>query len=560
MAVMGPLMESLSSRRGRQARVQVAVAVLLTAVSAWGAGAASAATRPFSSAAPGAKVSAPGQPSPKAGRKNDQKKRKSQNRAQTAAFQAAATRMSQSGVTCEDGAGEDAIEACAGKNAGDPCTVERDEHSFTGVCGMVPGDLLACQPPPPPPPSQDAIDACADKAPGDACTLPGEDASTPGLCKSFSSGVVACVKAPMRLQDAIDACAGKALGDSCSIARHDDDDDDDDHGEDDLRPGGALYHDDDDDDDDDVFVGACASVPELGAVLVCLPRPRVPRAVAACDGKLAGDTCSFEHDDRTVTGQCVMPSGQTSLVCQPAPETNPCSGRNEGDACTLVHDDRSIDGTCVAVPFGGGGLVCIPQQLIPPPVSACSGKAAGDICSFTHDGRTIDGNCAAVFGLDLLVCVPPPPQGLIDACVGKVAGDACSASLRDHEFTGACATAPDGVTLICLPRRHDDDDDVSPREAACEGLPEGALCTVTFEDRTQNGTCRRDDDDDDRPECVPPAPPQEAIDACTGLMDGDTCSFTFRDHTVSGACRALPGAATLVCAPLCPHPRKDRDD
>ncbi|HZN05114.1 MAG TPA: hypothetical protein VFD06_16130, partial [Candidatus Polarisedimenticolia bacterium] len=219
------------------------------------------------------------------------------------------------------------------------------------------------------------------------------------------------------------------------------------------------------------------------------------------------------------------------------------------------------EGTCIALPFGGGRLVCIPQQLIPPSVSACSGKAASDLCSFTRDGRTIDGNCVAVPGHDLLVCLPPPPQGLIDACVGKAAGDSCSASLGDHEFTGACATAPDGVTLACLPRRHDDDDDdESPREAACEGLPQGALCTVTVDDRTKNGTCQRDDDDDDRLACVPPAPPQEAIDACTGLMDGDTCSFTFRDHTVSGTCRALPGGATLVCAPLCPHPRKDRDD
>ena len=548
-------------------RVHVAFVVFLTAVLTWGA-AATAATRPPSSAAPGAKVSAPGQPAPKPGKKKDLKKSKSRNRGQTAAFNAAAARMSQSGVTCEDGAGEDAIQACAGKVAGDPCTVEHDERSFTGLCAMVPGDLLACQPPPPPPPSQEAIDACAGKVPGDACMVPGEDTSTPGLCRSFSSGVVACVKAPMSLQDAIDACAGKVAGDSCSIARHDDDDGDDqgedgdDQGGDDLRPGGAFDHDDDDGDngDDDAFVGACASVPELGAVLVCLPRPRVPRAVAACDGKLAGDTCSFQHDDTTVTGQCVMPSGQTILVCQPAssPETNPCSGRNEGDACTLVHDDRSIEGICTAVPFGGGGLVCIPPQLIPPPVSACSGKAAGDVCSFAHDGRTVDGNCAAVFGHDLLVCVPPPPQGLIDACVGKAAGDSCAASLGDHEFTGACATAPDGVTLVCLPRRHDDGE--SPREAACAGLPEGALCTVTFEDRTQNGTCRRDDDDDNRLACVPPAPPQEAIDACTGLTDGDTCSFTFRDHTVSGACRALPGGATLVCAPLCPAPRRDRDD
>lgn len=447
------------------------------------------------------------------------KKKEKKPRGVTAAFSAAASRMSQSGVTCENGAGEDAIEACAGKSAGDACTVEREHHSFSGVCAVIPGEVLACQPPPPPPPSQEAIDACTGKVPGDACMAPTDDGPVPGLCKSFDSGVVACVPAPMSLQRAIDACVGKAAGDACTIAARRDHDDDDDQGEDEQEG-----EDDDHDDDEDAVSGACTTVPELGDALLCIPQPHVPPAVTACEGKASGDACSFEHDGATIDGQCLTPPGRT-------------------------------------------GLLCVPQRLIPPSVAACGDRSAGDACSFVRDDRTIDGNCAAIPGHDLLICVPPPPQALVDACSGKVEGDACMASLGEHDFIGACAVAADGVTLACLPRHRgdtddddDEDDDESPREAACNGLPAGALCSVTLGDRTQNGTCRRDDDDDDELECLPPAPPQEAIDACAGLADGDECSFVFRERTVSGACHALPGGSTLVCAPLCPHPRKDRDD
>ena len=488
-------------------------------------------------------------PIAKAPRK-DKKKVRGQDRT-LAAFKGAAARLSQSGVACEGEAPPDAVEACSGKNAGDACTVEHDDRSFTGVCATAPGGVLVCQPPPPPPPSQGAIDACDGKVPGDDCVLTEDDCSTSGLCKSFATGVVACVKAPMSLRAAIDACTGKAAGDACSFTGR----------------------------GDEEVTGACTAVEALGETLVCVPTPPVPPAVAACDGKLAGDACSFEHGDRTLNGSCVMPSEGATLVCRPEAPPGACDGKNEGDDCTLTHDDWSADGTCVALPFLGGHLACVPDRLIPPAVAACSGLNAGDGCSFTRDGRTVSGSCAAIPDHDLLACVPPPPQGLIDACVGKATGDACSATLGDRQFTGTCALAADGVTLACLPSHHrgdgdddDDDDDQGEdddddgdhhhgdglREAACEGLPAGALCSVTIGDRTERGLCRHDDDEDDDDqggelECRPPAPPQEAIDACTGLASGDACSFPFRDMTVSGACRPLPGGATLVCAPLCPN-------
>jgi hypothetical protein len=73
---------------------------------------------------------------------------------------------------------------------------------------------------------------------------------------------------------------------------------------------------------------------------------------------------------------------------------------------------------------------------------------------------------------------------------------------------------------------------------------------VRIDDRTQRGLCRPNDEG--VLACLPPAPPQEAVDACTGQAVGDACSFPWGNQTVSGACRALSGGATLVCAPLCP--------
>jgi hypothetical protein len=348
------------------------------------------------------------------------------------------------------------------------------------------------------------------------------DSSTAGICRSFASGVVACVKEPIQLQKAIDACNGKASGDACTIST-----------------------------EDDSVAGLCTTVADFGSVLICIPPPPIPPAVSACDGKNAGDMCSFQHEDMTIDGTCVTPPGGTGLVCQPALPSNPCDGKIEGDSCSLTHDGLVIAGFCEPNPMGGG-LVCVPQNLVPPAVTACTGKNAGDTCSFDDDGHTIDGNCATVPGHDLLICVPPPPQVLIDACSGKAAGDACSATLGDHQFVGTCGVAPDGVTLACLPSGGEQEDHNSPREAVCQGMDRGSLCTFSpgQSGMTQNGTCRPDDDG--VLACLPPAPPQDAVDACTGLAAGDTCSFSWHNFTVSGTCRALEGGATLVCAPLCP--------
>ena len=465
----------------------------------------------------------------------------------------ASARMAESGVQCEQDEPSAAVQACVGKNAGDACTVTHDEHSFTGTCAATPRGVLACQPPilPPPPPS--AVAACENKMAGDECQLTirddddeeedgflsvqheGDDDghAVSGICRSFASGVVACVPISMPLQRLIDACEGIEAGNACTFMH-----------------------------DDETVNGTCTAIDSLGGLVICVPEARIPPRVAACEGKASGDECSFTRDGETINGNCAPALlNQDILVCQPPPPMpiSACSDKNAGDACTFMHDDDTVNGLCVALPFLGNMLVCVPERLIPPSVTACEDKNAGDACSFSKDGRTVEGNCATLPGHSLLACQPPPPQVLIDACTGKAEGDSCSVTFHDRAFTGTCGTAPDGVTLACMPQKEREQ---SPRVQACVGKEAGAPCSVHGDD--DDGDDDQGDDDDAkqglcRPDdegvlaCLPPAPPQEAIDACAGLMVGDMCSFPWGDQVLSGACRALPDGATLVCAPLCPH-------
>jgi hypothetical protein len=47
--------------------------------------------------------------------------------------------------------------------------------------------------------------------------------------------------------------------------------------------------------------------------------PRPPReALAACQGKSAGASCSFSHDGRSREGTCFTPAADKPLACRPA--------------------------------------------------------------------------------------------------------------------------------------------------------------------------------------------------------------------------------------------------
>jgi hypothetical protein len=47
------------------------------------------------------------------------------------------------------------------------------------------------------------------------------------------------------------------------------------------------------------------------------PRTPPPEAVAACSGKTAGASCTFQHKDRAETGSCFTPDPSTSIACKP---------------------------------------------------------------------------------------------------------------------------------------------------------------------------------------------------------------------------------------------------
>ena len=95
--------------------------------------------------------------------------------------------------------------------------------------------------------------------------------------------------------------------------------------------------------------------------------------------------------------------------------------------------------------------------------------------------------------------------------------------------------------------------------AACQDLSDGAACSVTFHEQTLDGTCRKGPNASAALACVPAnmpppplpgPPPPEAFAACKDLADGATCSVTFQDRTLDGTCRKGPdGKGELACAP-----------
>lgn len=98
-----------------------------------------------------------------------------------------------------------------------------------------------------------------------------------------------------------------------------------------------------------------------------------------------------------------------------------------------------------------------------------------------------------------------PPQAAFDACAKSRQGDACTVSFGDRSIDGTCETFPEATALVCRPSR-------------------------------------------------PPGPPPEAIDACASLHEGDACSVALGDQTISGTCSKGPdGNGPLACKPAHPH-------
>ena len=113
-----------------------------------------------------------------------------------------------------------------------------------------------------------------------------------------------------------------------------------------------------------------------------------------------------------------------------------------------------------------------PQEAI----DACATATAGATCSFTFNSTALTGVCvtppprprppggpgpgsgsgSGAPPTDApLVCMPPPPQAVIDACSGLAIDAACTfTSPRDGaDVAGTCQTAPTGSVIACRPDR-----------------------------------------------------------------------------------------------------------
>jgi hypothetical protein len=103
-----------------------------------------------------------------------------------------------------------------------------------------------------------------------------------------------------------------------------------------------------------------------------------PEAFTACENKASGDACSVQLPDRTVSGTCDAPPGESRLACRPSgPPPGPphgpppeaftaCESKASGDACSVQLPDRTVNGACGTFP-GESRLLCIPKDLPPPP-------------------------------------------------------------------------------------------------------------------------------------------------------------------------------------------------
>jgi hypothetical protein len=91
-----------------------------------------------------------------------------------------------------------------------------------------------------------------------------------------------------------------------------------------------------------------------------------------------------------------------------------------------------------------------------------------------------------------------------------------------------------------------------PQQAfdACKSKASGDACTVTFGDKTVDGTCKAHPEGATTLACHPAhmGPPPEAIAACTSKAANDACTVTFKDgKTMAGTCGTHGDNAVLAC-------------
>jgi hypothetical protein len=83
----------------------------------------------------------------------------------------------------------------------------------------------------------------------------------------------------------------------------------------------------------------------------------------------------------------------------------------------------------------------------------------------------------------------PPSAEMIAACNGLANGAACTVTKDGVQTAGICHTGPQGEAAACFTPHHHQ---IPPEAfAACQNLAENAACTVTVHDHTMNGTCTK---------------------------------------------------------------------
>ena len=84
-----------------------------------------------------------------------------------------------------------------------------------------------------------------------------------------------------------------------------------------------------------------------------------------------------------------------------------CAKAKAGDACSVQLHDQTLSGVCQQAP-DAAALVCHVAHPGPPPeaIAACKDRAAGDACAVTHDGHDIAGTCTQHHGDGPLACHP----------------------------------------------------------------------------------------------------------------------------------------------------------
>jgi hypothetical protein len=216
--------------------------------------------------------------------------------------------------------------ACSESSPGVPTTIESSSSfgSTAGASNLTSSDditdLDASPDGRPPGPPEEAVLACEQKGESDACSFLSlrDGRAMDGTCRARRDdpGQFVCVPGDRAgrgprgegpwgpPEEALAACAGAETGTACSFE----------------APFGTVD-------------GTCHPGPDGSGVVACRPEwdgenrpegwgpgrggPRHEEALAACSGKQADATCSFESPFGSVDGTCRTGRDGSSLVCAP---------------------------------------------------------------------------------------------------------------------------------------------------------------------------------------------------------------------------------------------------